>query len=256
MHTNSKDYGKKKKKEPSGQGVSAFPVIYSKGAEGLLRACNRCWQTSPWCGKREATPGNYPSEIIPILQKQRAELSGKRQPVADPGSPAKLGPRYGGSTRKHGGKGGTPAQGSWEPGQSRWERKTTKERKGCQSALFGEATEQEQWSLNPARRADTQVKRLTGESQTLVVRPSPGRFDNYILRFCRATAGARGSPPPSGPFSVPVGRQLGEGTRAARPSQLPPPGPQDTAGRRGQAGNSDTKVLALRSQKQLLPAPS
>lgn len=47
MHTNSKDYGGKKK-EPSGQGVSAFPVIYSKGAEGLLRACNRCWQTSPW----------------------------------------------------------------------------------------------------------------------------------------------------------------------------------------------------------------
>ena len=93
-------------------------------------------------------------------------------------------------------------------------------------SAFGEATEQEQWSLNPARRADTQVKRLTGESQTLVVRPSPGRFDNYILRFCRATAGARGSPPPSGPFSVPVGRQLGEGTRAARPSQLPPPGPQ------------------------------
>lgn len=76
--------------------------------------------------------------------------------------------------------------------------KPRKREKDVSPAPFSEATEQEQWSRNPPRRADTHVKRLTGESQTLVVRPSPGRFGSYIPRFWRATAGACGSPPPSG----------------------------------------------------------
>lgn len=48
QHTQTPKTIKKKKKDPWGHGVSAFPFIYSKGAEGLLRACNCCWLTSPW----------------------------------------------------------------------------------------------------------------------------------------------------------------------------------------------------------------